>query len=272
MLHLDIWRNGVNVTCDPGSYRYFAESPWDRALGTTQVHNTVSVDGEDQMEQGPRFTKLTWTESKLYHHLTAKEGKLVYFEGAHFGYKRLQHQVTHRRAVLKGYEDTWIIVDDLLGEGKHDFRLHWLLADLPFTVEPEEMHVSVATEKDHYGLSLRSCLPESILGQFDVIRGSEDSAPRGWQSSYYGVREPAISVALTVSAAVPCRLVSVLAQEKQDNWLFVSSKRIHFENHDFRLTADLLAPESPSIIHDVILENSTERDHFVIGDNREKQS
>ena len=265
MLHLDIWRNGVNVACDPGSYRYFAEPAWDKVLSSTQVHNTVSVDGEDQMERGPRFMRLTWTESKMYYHLTAEENRLAYFEGVHYGYRRLRDKVTHRRAVLKGYEDTWIIVDDMFGDGKHDFRLHWLLADLPFTVDMEEMHVSVATGEDTYGLYLRTCLPESVPGQFDVIRGTEDSAPRGWQSSYYGVRHPALSVALSLSATVPCRLVSVFAPEKQKNQLLVSPKRIHFENCDSRLMANLLAPESASIVQDVILDSPAGREHFVIG-------
>ena len=272
MLHLDVWRSGVNVACDAGSYRYFVEPRWNKALSATQVHNTVSVDGKDQMELGPRFTRLTWTESKLYYHLAARGGRLAYFEGAHYGYNRLQNQVTHRRAVLKAYEDTWIIVDDLVGDGTHDFRLHWLLADLPFTVEPEEMHVAVATGKDRYGLSLRTCLPELVSGQFDVIRGTEDSAPRGWQSSYYGVRDPAISVALSLSATVPCRLVSVFAQEGRDNHLFVSTKQIRFENRDLQLTANLLAPESSSIMQEVILDSPTEREHFMIGENRETPS
>jgi hypothetical protein len=160
-------------------------------------------------------------------------------------------------------------VDDLFGDGDHDFRLQWLLADLPFTVEPEGMHVSVDMGEDEYGLYLRTCLPESVPGQFDVVRGTEDSAPRGWQSSYYGVRHPAPSVVLSLRGGVPCRLVSVFALEKRDNQLFVSAEQIHFENCDFELTANLLAPESPSIVKDVIRESPTGREHFIIGQNKE---
>jgi hypothetical protein len=204
----------------------------------------------------------------LYYHLTVKGGRLAYFEGEHYGYRRLHHKVTHRRAVLSGYEDTWIIVDDLFGHGDHDFRLHWLLADLPFTVEPEEMHVSVDMGEDEYGLYLRTCLPESVPGQFGVVRGTEDSAPRGWQSTY-SARHPALSVVLGLRATVPCRLVSVFAQDKQDNQLSVSAERIHFENCDFKLTANLLTPESPSIVKDVIWDSRTGREHFIIGQKKE---
>ena len=54
------------------------------------------------------------------------------FEGEHDGYRRLG--VKHRRMVQCVTEDAWVIVDDLLGAGEHELRLHWLLPDLPFEV------------------------------------------------------------------------------------------------------------------------------------------
>src|SRR5260370_756479 len=52
------------------------------------------------------------------------------FEGEHDGYRRLG--VKHRRMVECVTEDAWVVVDDLLGAGKHELRLHWLLPNLPF--------------------------------------------------------------------------------------------------------------------------------------------
>jgi hypothetical protein len=265
VLHLDIWRNGVNVACDPGTFLYYAEPPWDNALASTLVHNTVSVDEEDQMMRGPRFLWLTWLKSQVSHHLTSEHGLLAYIEGVHYGYNRLPQPVTHRRAALKANEDVWIIVDDLTGQGEHHFRLHWLLADLPFVVDADLRRVSLTTDKDEYGLSLQACLPEGqIPFQFDVVREATDSAPRGWQSAHYGVREPALSVALSLKVATPCRLVSVFAPEKPDNRLLITANQIRFESNKHRLVANLLTPDSTSIIQDVLFDKPAVHEHLVI--------
>jgi hypothetical protein len=264
MLHLDIWRAGVNVACDPGTNVYYADPPWNNSLVSTLVHNTVSVDMVDQMARGPHFLWLTWLKSKLSYHLSSDENLLAYFEGAHDGYRRLAQPVTHRRAVLKADEDIWIIVDDLTGQGEHKIRLHWLLADFPLVVNVEQRHVTLDTGQDSYGLSLRACVPDSAPSGFDVVRGTETSSPRGWRSTSYGVRQPAVSVAFNVSGPVPCRLVSLFAPEQAGNHLSVSAKQIRFESSNLELTANLLDPESVSIFKDVSLDTATRQEHLTI--------
>ncbi len=172
-LHLDIWRKGINVACDAGTYLYYAEPPWDNPLVSTLVHNTVSVDGLDQMKRGPRFLWLNWPKATVFHYLTSDCGLLGYFEGAHDGYHRLSQPITHRRAVLRADPDVWVIVDDLVGDGRHDFRLHWLLADLPYEAEAEGHRLVLDTGDDHYGLSLYACQPaDAIRPQFAFVRGT----------------------------------------------------------------------------------------------------
>ncbi|MBW1959807.1 MAG: heparinase II/III family protein, partial [Deltaproteobacteria bacterium] len=64
-LHLDLWRCGRNIAIDPGSYLYYGDSPWDNSLQSTRFHNTISVDGLDQLEKGPRFIWLRWHDARL---------------------------------------------------------------------------------------------------------------------------------------------------------------------------------------------------------------
>ncbi len=47
-LHADLWWRGVNVARDPGTFAYNAAPPWDNALATASVHNTLTIDGLDQ--------------------------------------------------------------------------------------------------------------------------------------------------------------------------------------------------------------------------------
>jgi asparagine synthase (glutamine-hydrolysing) len=264
MLHLDIWRKGVNIACDPGTYLYYADPPWNNSLVSTLVHNTVSVDGEDQMTRGPRSLWLTWIKSRALYHLETETGTLGYFEGSHDGYTRLSQPVTHRRAILRAAEDVWIIVDDLTGEGEHDFRLHWLMADYPFKIDATRRHVILEAGEDRYGLTLFTCLPsEPHPVEFDVVRGTAETAPRGWRSEYYGVRHPAVSAALKVRATTPCRMVSVFAPDvtgaiqptsgakspsSGKGPVSVSAERISWFDDDVSLKVDLLPPGSESIV------------------------
>ncbi len=54
-LHLDVWHKGKNILLDGGSYRYNAASAEIRYFRGTESHNTVMIDGTDQMLKGPRF-------------------------------------------------------------------------------------------------------------------------------------------------------------------------------------------------------------------------
>ncbi len=54
-LHLDLWWRGLNLALDPGTYHYNAPPPWENAFARTAVHNTVTIDGLDQMTRAGRF-------------------------------------------------------------------------------------------------------------------------------------------------------------------------------------------------------------------------
>ena len=51
-LHFDLWWHGINVAQDAGTYLYNGEPPWDNPLVSTRVHNTITIDGRDQMTRG----------------------------------------------------------------------------------------------------------------------------------------------------------------------------------------------------------------------------
>ena len=59
-LHLDLWRNGVNVLCDCGTYSYADHR--GAALAATQGHNTVQVGEKQQMNKHGPFLVCNWTK------------------------------------------------------------------------------------------------------------------------------------------------------------------------------------------------------------------
>jgi len=66
---------GLNVAHDPGTYLYNAAPPWDNALAGSDVHNTVTVDGGDQMLRAGRFLYLDWAQAQVVQGEAAQPAK-----------------------------------------------------------------------------------------------------------------------------------------------------------------------------------------------------
>ncbi len=216
-LHVEIWHASENLALDAGTYRYNAPPPWENALATAQVHNTVCVDGRDQMTRAGKFLWVDWTQARLL------ECGAERIRGEHEGYLSLG--VLHRREL--GREPTgWRVTDDLLpapGEvaSGHEFTLHWLLPDWPFTLErPATLRLAGPSLAFRIHLQAQpgtsvSSVPAGEHGTLQVIRAGEGllgpppPGPLfGWQSPAYNLRLPALALRLTAHAAPPLRFVT----------------------------------------------------------------
>jgi hypothetical protein len=206
MLSLDLWWHGENVCCDAGTYLYYAGSPWSNSLVRTRVHNTVTADDQDQMASGPRFMWFDWTKADLLNFTKSERGNLEIFQGQHYGYGRLRPPVTHRRAIVRGGDNLWLVIDDLMGTGAHDIACQWLLGSThaSFTEEKNELKWNL---KDGPA-SLRWYAPDFVP---TVSMSDEKDAPRGWRSRYYGLKEPALSFELASHLTLPCRIISLFS-------------------------------------------------------------
>jgi hypothetical protein len=215
-LHVDLWYHGLNLARDAGTYLYNGEPPWNNGLAGTAVHNTVMVDRQDQMRRAGRFLWLDWAQASGRSFSTnlskTSADSPDCFEGEHNGYRRIG--VKHRRTVQSITEDAWVIVDDLLGAGEHELRLHWLLPDLPLEVSASSPFCAAfSAEKVRFHWNVFCSSPGSAA----VIRGGKvltggptggDEELLGWESPTYGERCPAISLLYHVQAALPVRIVT----------------------------------------------------------------
>ncbi len=215
-LHLDLWWRGLNVACDAGTYLYNAPPPWDNSLASTLVHNTVSVDGREQMTRAGRFLYLDWADAYYKTLLSADEEVLQRAQARHYAYRRLG--IRHTRTVTVRAGDRWQIEDELLflpglrwKRRPRAFRLHWLLPDWPWQIEDGEGQLILRLESPHGSVTLTAATdPSPLLAQAEVslVRGGEvvhgagAAEPiRGWISSTYGIKRPALSLAVVVRAA-----------------------------------------------------------------------
>lgn len=189
-LHLDLWWHGKNIACDAGTYLYNETGIWRNGLSHTAVHNTVTVDLLDQMDKFSRFTWSNWAKGEVLKE-TRLSGILIW-QGKHDGYQRLGDPVSHTRTVMMLPGDSWLVIDRLNALENHNYDLHWLINDFPYDQDLEKNKITLWPKANSYQIKM-GLLEERA--NFSIVRASNHST-RGWRSSYYGAKEPAISLSL----------------------------------------------------------------------------
>ena len=179
-LHMDLWVGAHNIAIDAGTYLYSGKGIWRNGLARTSAHNTVTVNGKDQMTLVSRFTWTNWAKGKVL-----KQTENLW-QGEHNGYK----PVRHKRTVMALEVDRWLVIDDFTANEPHDYTLHWLLNDVPFIQKENSLllHYEASTYKIQTGLLNGD-------GKFTTLR-AEPNSTYGWRSRYYAHKEPAISLLL----------------------------------------------------------------------------
>jgi hypothetical protein len=227
-LHLDLWWRGLNIAIDPGTYLYNGLPPWDNPLAQSAVHNTVTIDGVDQMLRAGRFLYLDWAQGQVVNQDMAEDGSRRGVVAEHDGYRHAG--ITHLRSVSVTERGDWTIEDRLLPAiaarskpaDPRTLRLHWLLPDWPWkaNLENKGSRLEVGFETPYGWASLAIHSPTSgalqaTLSGFQLARvgallaGSGPVAPiQGWASPTYGIKIPALSVAVEVKGVIPLGITS----------------------------------------------------------------
>lgn len=191
MLHLDVWWRGQNLLVDAGSYLYNGPGPWHAHFVGTSSHNTVVVDGRDQMLLFRRFKALYWTKAALLDFQDAAGHAVV--TGEHYGYRRHPGGCVHRRSVLFLKDDVWVVADRVQGSGRHRACLQWLGGDFPHTADEAAGRLSLETPEGPFSVAVHDA--DGVPLAVTVARG-EDSPPRGWLSRHFGEKVPVPSLAV----------------------------------------------------------------------------
>ena len=187
-LHVDLWIRGYNIAIDAGTYLYSGQGVWRNGLAHTNVHNTISVDGKDQMTMVSRFTWTNWSKGKVLRH----DKNL--WQGEHDGYK----PVSHKRTVMALEGDRWLVIDQLTANETHHYALHWLLADFEVQELAPAHGLLLQTKTAGKPSDSRIKIQMGMLdgnGKLSIVRADPNST-RGWRSRYYSHKEPAISIQL----------------------------------------------------------------------------
>jgi hypothetical protein len=218
-LHADLWWNGINLARDAGTYLYNGPPPWSNAFARTAIHNTITVDHQDQMRRAGRFLWVDWAQASG--NLSSCNGNACpdRFQGEHDGYRRLG--VTHRRTVQWLKDSGWVIIDDLEGTGQHDLCLHWLTADFPFEISDAPFQVLLKAAHSRLTWNVFSSAPgnPAVIRAGNPLHGKIVEHPNmhllGWEAATYSDLRPAISILYQTRSLLPVRFVTVLRAEER---------------------------------------------------------
>ncbi len=209
-LHVDLWWRGENILCDAGTYSYNPDADFPTSFCSTRHHNTVTIDGRDPMTRLSRFLWANWAQAKVRRSGGAECPCVL--EGEHTGYGKIG--VVHRRAVAPFGKDIWVVVDDVVGTGHHQARLHWLLAhgtinrisartmDCTFDAGPARLFIASSAPSQ----------VDCVCAGEHIFEGDDQSPEltRGWLSRYYAQKKPALSISAQTASSLPLRFITVL--------------------------------------------------------------
>jgi len=206
-LHVEIWHQGQNLALDAGTYLYNAQPPWRNALQTTRVHNTITIDGLDQMLPAGRFLWLDRAQASIISttptSITASQD----------GYQKLG--INHERTLIRTADTAWEIADRLTARSnsqKHIFTVHWLLPALPFQVHDTCIDLQNGDSDFHLSFTNDTGLP----GELDLLRGGKhihghsnlDPLVYGWFSPSYGTKNEALTILYTIRCETPLTITT----------------------------------------------------------------
>jgi len=209
-LHLDLWWRGQNILRDCGTYHYYTpDNPaLEHYFKSVASHNTIEIDGADPLELVSRFLWLPWPRATMRHFVST--GPALWFEGEHYDYDRAPWRVLHRRTVIGLDGDVWVVVDDLIGSGRHRAVLRWHMMDVPCEFDSAAASLKLATKDGDVFLSVFSH-PQSPQ-TFDIVRGrNEPGRIQGFASPYYAELLPIPTLEIGLAGTLPQRLLTVVA-------------------------------------------------------------
>ena len=206
-LHCDLWWRGLNIAQDAGTYRYNAAPPWDNRLTSTLVHNTISVNAQDQMTRAGRFLYLDWPAAGFAEQ--ASSSQRVCAQSAAYSRMRLGHE----RSLSVSPDERWLVEDTLVSTAPagHQapiriYRLHWLLPDWEWKLDTIDSHptLQLSSPLGWISLAISANQPLKRVGLLragKLLYGDGLLSPVfGWFSPTYNVKKPALSLAVEVKS------------------------------------------------------------------------
>lgn len=211
MLHVDFWYRGRYVARDAGSFQYFDSARTGETLEGTAAHNTVVIDGADQMTRLSRFLWGRWADGSVLVDGGPDAAGCV-FRGEHRGYR----EAVHTRSIFR-HGEAWLVLDEVSSPADRDVTVSWHL-------DPDarwSWDGSCATAPDR---------PQIRVFADRSLTRTVSFAPEGasLQSEYFGRLTTRALLCARVRGRGRIRVLTVLdgdePVESEDGWLWMGLK------------------------------------------------
>jgi hypothetical protein len=195
-LSFEVSACGTAFIVDPGSYVYTADLHARHLFRSTAYHSTVQID---DIEQNTTDEKTPFVIGDEAHPRVVKwetNGEFDYVIAEHYGYRRLDWPVTHRRAVrFDKRKRFWLIEDDFSGAGQHHLATRF--------------HFNAGLEVSAYNNAAAVARDPQNGAQLLIQPLDLDEAPRfekQFTSRDYGEKEASLAANWVVETDVPRKL------------------------------------------------------------------
>jgi uncharacterized heparinase superfamily protein len=211
--------DGRRLVVDAGVGEY-AEGPWREYYRSTRAHNTVSVDGLDQIECWGSFRVAR--RADVLDRAAIHGPLLTGIRARHNGYARLPDPVGAARAIVCLDDRAWLVIDELEGAGIHSWEscLH----------ASPDADVSMAGSDRAVLTRGGQILAVAWFGVDEACTVRGQPSPRqGWHAPAFGRHLPVWTLVLRGRGAVPARFGYLLAPlvDAADAAIARSARGIH---------------------------------------------
>jgi len=183
-LHVDIWFDGEPVAVDSGTYSYNDPDGWYKHFKSTGAHNTIMVDGKDQMPLASRFLYTHWTLAEAPLPKVGDDGMAEFSSGptttfaddpaavlgVSHAYEQIGLGVRHER-ILQRFGAAIHVTDTLQTTGWHRYCMHWHLIgewerqDDTLVVRNDGATLQIITEEDATLCLLTDWAPQTMISE-----------------------------------------------------------------------------------------------------------
>jgi hypothetical protein len=185
--------DGHRFIVDSGVGEYQA-GPWRESYRSTRAHNTLAVDGEDQIECWSSFRVAR--RARVFDREVIEAPLVRGVTARHDGYARLASPVHVRRTFVELAGQAWLVLDRLEGSGVHRWD--------SFVHSAPDVRIEIA--EPGYARLTRGSKHLTIawfgVQHAAVIKGTEEPL-QGWYASEFGRHEPTNALVLTGRGSIP---------------------------------------------------------------------
>jgi len=200
LLSVDLWQDGINLLMDAGTYAYNLPEPWQNRLSGSMVHNTITVNGQDQMVRDSKFLWIDRARSLPLPSDTNTIGAILYCN--------LSCAYTQIRTIGFPKSGEFQVLDRIefarLEKKPLQVTIQYLVPDWDWTLDKNSLSLSNKGKQVQLILIGRDPHDQSIVPGMislvragETLRGKEKNLIRGWFSPTYLVKVPALSIAAT---------------------------------------------------------------------------